>query len=126
MLDGGGIRNGEIPFKFQNMWLKVDEFKDLLRNWWEGYRVQGTHNHFLVIKLKRLKQNLKVRKREIFWIVSTKKLEALLQLGQWDAVEKVRTLTMEELELKRMVTDEFKIRHYWRKFYGGRNQESCG
>ena len=43
MLDGRGIKNGKIPFRFENMWLKVDVFKDLLRNWWGGYRVKGTH-----------------------------------------------------------------------------------
>ena len=32
MLDGGGIRNGKVPFSFENMWLKVKGFKDLIRN----------------------------------------------------------------------------------------------
>ncbi|RVW93985.1 hypothetical protein CK203_033990 [Vitis vinifera] len=31
---GGGLRRGPSPFRFENMWLKVDGFKDLIRDWW--------------------------------------------------------------------------------------------
>ena len=34
MLEGGGLRRGPSPFRFENMWLKVDGFKDLIRGWW--------------------------------------------------------------------------------------------
>ena len=34
LLKGGGLRQGPSPFRFENMWLKVDDFKDLLRDWW--------------------------------------------------------------------------------------------
>ena len=34
LLKGGGLRRGPSPFRFENMWLKVDGFKDLLRGWW--------------------------------------------------------------------------------------------
>ncbi|RVW44281.1 hypothetical protein CK203_071062 [Vitis vinifera] len=30
-----GIRRGPSPFRFENMWLKVDGFSDLLRGWWQ-------------------------------------------------------------------------------------------
>ncbi|KAL6350788.1 hypothetical protein AAG906_031374 [Vitis piasezkii] len=33
LLMGGGIRRGPTPFRFENMWLKVDGFIDLLRGW---------------------------------------------------------------------------------------------
>ena len=39
LMDGGGIRNGKNPFRFENMWLKAEGFKDLIRCWWEGYSV---------------------------------------------------------------------------------------
>ena len=55
LLDGGGIRNGKIPFRFENIWLKEEGFKDLIRCWWEGYSVQGSHSHILAGKLKSLK-----------------------------------------------------------------------
>ena len=31
VLEGGGIRRGPTPFRFENMWLKVERFKDLVR-----------------------------------------------------------------------------------------------
>ena len=34
VLEGGGIRRGPTPFRFENMWLKVEGFKDLVRSWW--------------------------------------------------------------------------------------------
>ena len=30
-----------MPFGFENMKLNVEGFKDLVRNWWEGYNVKG-------------------------------------------------------------------------------------
>ncbi|RVX03380.1 DEAD-box ATP-dependent RNA helicase 28 [Vitis vinifera] len=36
LLMGGGLRRGPSPFRFENMWLKVDGFKDLLRGWRQG------------------------------------------------------------------------------------------
>ena len=33
LLDGGGVRRGPVPFRFENMWLKEEGFKDLLKGW---------------------------------------------------------------------------------------------
>ena len=32
LLDGG-LRRGPSPFRFENMWLEVEGFKDLLKSW---------------------------------------------------------------------------------------------
>ena len=66
LLYSGGIRRGKIPFRFENMWLKVEGFKDLARNWWEGYNVQGSCSYILAAKLKALKQDLKSWNKEVF------------------------------------------------------------
>ena len=34
LLEGGSLRRGPTPFRFENMWFKVEGFKDLIRNWW--------------------------------------------------------------------------------------------
>ena len=39
LLESGGVQRGPFPFRFENMWLKVDGFVDLIRVWWENYRV---------------------------------------------------------------------------------------
>ncbi|RVW26415.1 hypothetical protein CK203_086142 [Vitis vinifera] len=38
LLDCGGTRKGPSPFRFENMWLKEEGLKDLLRNWWVGFQ----------------------------------------------------------------------------------------
>ncbi|RVW83846.1 putative ribonuclease H protein [Vitis vinifera] len=38
-IEGGGIKRGPVPFRFENMWLKVEGFKDLLRSGWQGISV---------------------------------------------------------------------------------------
>ena len=52
---GGDLRSGNSPFRFENMWLKVEGFKGLVRNWWMGYNFRGSHSYVLVLKLKALK-----------------------------------------------------------------------
>ncbi|RVX04675.1 Pentatricopeptide repeat-containing protein, chloroplastic [Vitis vinifera] len=38
LLDGGGMRRGPTPFRFENMWLKEDDFKEEIRQWWRGFK----------------------------------------------------------------------------------------
>ncbi|RVX19065.1 putative ribonuclease H protein [Vitis vinifera] len=43
---GWWVKAGFLPFRFENMWLKVDGFKDLLRGWWQGsgrVDIEGLH-----------------------------------------------------------------------------------
>ena len=42
----------------------MNRFKDLFRNWWMGYVVNGASSHCLV-KLKALKKDLKVLNKEV-------------------------------------------------------------
>ena len=34
LLECGGVRKGPTPFRFENMWLKVEGFLDLMKGWW--------------------------------------------------------------------------------------------
>ncbi|RVW30916.1 hypothetical protein CK203_097317 [Vitis vinifera] len=56
-LVGGGIRRGPTPFRFENMWLKVEGFKDLVHSWWQGIEVRGSASYKLATKMKEIKQN---------------------------------------------------------------------
>ncbi|RVW19879.1 hypothetical protein CK203_110843 [Vitis vinifera] len=66
LLEGGGLRRGPSPFRFENMWLKVEGFLDLIRNWWKEIEVRGTASYRLAAKMKELKQKLKAWNREVF------------------------------------------------------------
>ncbi|RVW93100.1 putative ribonuclease H protein [Vitis vinifera] len=61
--------------QFENMWLKVEGFKDLMRSWWQGMLVRGRASYKLATKLK--------------------------QVEYWDQVESERRLTEEEISIKK-------------------------
>ena len=80
LLDGGGLRRGPSPYRFENMWLKVEGFRDLLKSWWEGDNFSGSSSFILVEKLKVLKAKLKEWNRDIFGKVEYRKDLALEQV----------------------------------------------
>ncbi|XP_059597084.1 uncharacterized protein LOC132254750 [Vitis vinifera] len=83
LLDGGGVRRGPIPFRFENMWLKEEE------------------------KLKALKVILKSWNKDVFGKVGVNKRLALDKVDFWDNQEKRRILSMEELEARKEAKGDF-------------------
>ncbi|RVW34075.1 Transposon TX1 uncharacterized 149 kDa protein [Vitis vinifera] len=94
LLMGGGIRRDPTPFRFENMWLKVDGFIDLLRGWWQGIEVRGRASFRLAYKMKVLKHKIKVWNREVFGRLEVNKNSALQHLEYWDG--KSRELWLKE------------------------------
>lgn len=47
-------------FRFDNMWLKEEGFKDLLRGWWQSLSFYEASSFVLMEKLKVVKAKLKV------------------------------------------------------------------
>ncbi|RVW17454.1 Transposon TX1 uncharacterized 149 kDa protein [Vitis vinifera] len=107
LLDGGGLRRDLFPFKFENMWLKVEGFKDLLKSWWEGDNFSGFSSFILGEKLKVLKAKLKEWNKDIFGRVEYRKDLALEQVEFWDAKEKISRLSLEELEARKEAREEY-------------------
>ncbi|KAL6325751.1 hypothetical protein AAG906_026580 [Vitis piasezkii] len=93
LLDGVGIRNGKTPFR----WLKVEGFKDLVRNWWGG-ECSGSFSHILAVKLKALKQDLKygIGRSSIMFPKNTRGFDAIRVVG---CKGKEMPPTVEEYEL---------------------------
>ncbi|RVW81972.1 Transposon TX1 uncharacterized 149 kDa protein [Vitis vinifera] len=108
LLEGGGLRRGPSPFRFENMWLKVEGFLDLVRSWWREIEVRGTTSYRLAAKTKELKQKLKVWNREVFGNLEGNKRAALQQVDYWDGVESERSLSLEETELKKEAKESYK------------------
>ena len=108
MLVGGGIRRGPTPFRFENMWLKAEGFKELVRNWWQGIDVRGNASYKLATKMKEIKQKLKVWNRKVFGKLECNKFVALQQVEFWDREENDRILTMEESELKKEAKENYR------------------
>ncbi|RVX09019.1 LINE-1 reverse transcriptase-like [Vitis vinifera] len=108
LLKGGGVRKGPSPFRFENMWLKVDGFKELLRGWWQEAGGRGRASFRLASKLKILKEKIKTWNREVFGSLEVNKNLALQQVEFWDRVESDRSLTERETELKTEAKNVFK------------------
>ncbi|KAL6332124.1 hypothetical protein AAG906_025795 [Vitis piasezkii] len=75
------MRRGPTPFRFENMWLKEEGFKEVLRKWWEGIQVNG----------------LKLRNRMLGILVDF-----------WDKEESARSLSMEEEEARKEAKETYK------------------
>ncbi|RVX18648.1 hypothetical protein CK203_006606 [Vitis vinifera] len=65
VLEGGGVRRGPTPFRFENMWLKVEGFNDIIRTWWQEIEVRGSASYRLAVKMKEIKKKLKVWNKEV-------------------------------------------------------------
>ena len=74
---GGSTSRGLSPFCFENMWLKVEGFKDCITKWWESFVFKGTSSFVLVEKLKALKHKLKSWNKEVFGRVEDRKKTTL-------------------------------------------------
>ena len=115
MLAGGGAsEGGPMSFRFKNMWLKANSFKNLISTWWKSFEVNGFGSYVLVEKLKALKLKLK----EVFGRVEKRKKFALKKVDYWDAVEAQRPLSLSEMEEKVAATEDFKSWAFWKKLLG--------
>ena len=59
LLEVGVVRRSRSAFKFENMWLKAEDFVDRVKQWWDGYSFEGSPSFILAQKLKALKADLK-------------------------------------------------------------------
>ena len=63
------------------MWLKADDFNNLINEWWQSIEVRGSDSNVLIEKLKALKARLRQWNREVFGRVDARKKEALLKVA---------------------------------------------
>ena len=108
LLEGGTWLNGPSPFRFENMWLKVEGFKELIRDWWQSFEFRGTHSYVLVEKMKALKAKIKEWNKEVFGCVDEQKKFALNKVAHWDELESRRTLSDGESKDRVEAMEEFK------------------
>ncbi|RVW83678.1 hypothetical protein CK203_046027 [Vitis vinifera] len=91
-LEGGTVRRGPSPFRFENMWLKVEGFQELIHSWWQGIEVRGSASFRLATKMKAVKQKLKVWNREVFGRLEDNKAAALQLVDHWDRWKVEKTI----------------------------------
>ena len=126
LLDGGGLRKDPFPFRFENMWLKVEGFSDLLKSWWEGDNFSGSSSFILVEKLKVLKAKLKEWNRDIFGKVEYRKD---LVWSKWSFRMLRRRLAdrpWKSWKLEKKRGKNIKNGFYFKRSRGGKNLGKCG
>ena len=108
LLEGGGLKRGPSPFRFESMWLEERGFKDQMKKWWVSLFYIGSFNFVLDAKLRALKDILKNWNKEVFGLIDTKKSEALRQVEHWDELEKHSTLSLEDCEARKEAKESYK------------------
>ena len=102
------MRRGPSSFRSENMWLKEEGFKTVLRLWWEGLNFRGFASFILYEKLKALKPILRCWNKEVFGKVELQKELALSQVDFWDKEEISHPLSLEEEEARKDVREFYK------------------
>ena len=108
LLEGGTWPNGPSPFRFENMWLKVEGFKDLITDWWQSFDFMGTHSYVMMEKMRALKVKLKAWNKEVFGNVEEQKKSALKNVALWDDMESRRPLSDGERQDRLGAMEDFK------------------
>ena len=75
------------PFRFENIWLKTNGFKERVHSWWNQYSFSGTPSFVLAKKLKALKGDIIQWNQSMFGNVGCQKKELLEALKLLDAKE---------------------------------------
>ena len=70
------LERGRTPFKFENMWLKFEEFSDIIKEWWGEAHVDGFASYIIATKLRFVKEKLKKWNRDVFGDVKTQKVQS--------------------------------------------------
>ena len=82
LLEGGqSLSKGPSPFRFENMWIKEEGFKDLIRDRWQSFEFRGTSGYVLMEKLKAIKILLKTWNKDVFGRVEENKNSALTKVA---------------------------------------------
>ena len=78
-----------------------------MKGWWQSLIFNGSFSFILVEKLKALKAILKSWNKDVLGKVGVNKRLALDKVDLWDDQEKLRPLSMEELEARKEAKGEF-------------------
>ncbi|KAL4644003.1 hypothetical protein ACB092_02G132300 [Castanea dentata] len=95
LMEGGNQRRAKIPFRFENMWLRVENFVDKVKDWWASHLFQGTPSFILAKKLAALKLDLKKWNEMEFGNVTYKKQQLWSKLNDLDPKEETHPLIAE-------------------------------
>ena len=100
------MARGKSPFRFENMWLKMDRFVDRVDSWCNRHSFSGTPSYVFAKKLKVLKEVIIQWNCQEFGNVWRRKEELLGALELLDAKERVLGLAEMERNEKNEVRSQ--------------------
>ncbi|WMV37218.1 hypothetical protein MTR67_030603 [Solanum verrucosum] len=109
LLERGNWEHRQSYFKFENWWLKVDGFKELVQGWWSGFVVEGCPDYRLSNKLKMLKQKLKEWSKQTFNERTRRKNSLLEELSELDKIQEERELFEDEVLIRATILVELEV-----------------
>ncbi|RVW63742.1 hypothetical protein CK203_052748 [Vitis vinifera] len=75
LLEGGGLKRGPSPFRFENMWLEEEGFQRQVEDVVGGFKFYRDLQLYFRCNIKSLKDILKKWNKEVFGLIETKKGE---------------------------------------------------
>ena len=120
MLQGRDVASVKRPFKFENMWLEVDGFCELVRSFWGELRVSGSSSFVLAKKLLFLKRRLKEWNKEVSGHLESKLAELVVKFKSFDEKEQQLALCLggrlERLQMKKELSKvRSQVDMFWRQ-----------
>ncbi|KAG5624619.1 hypothetical protein H5410_009837 [Solanum commersonii] len=106
LLESGNWEQKRSNFKFENWWLKVEGFTNLIQSWWNEFLVEGCPDYRLNIKLRMLKQKLKEWSKSNFGELTSKKNSLLEELAEIDLIQETRELSEDEVIIRATIVVE--------------------
>ena len=101
------MERGKSPFRFEDMWLKMDEFVDRVYFWWNHHSFSSTPSYVFAKKLRALKEDIIQWNCSEFGNVGRKKKELLGALNLLDAKKRDLGLSEAEIHEKNSVRSSF-------------------
>ncbi|KAG5589142.1 hypothetical protein H5410_039656, partial [Solanum commersonii] len=107
ILECGNWERPNSYFKFENWWLQTENFKEMVKIWWDSSIFRGKPDFILASKLKYLKGKLKEWNRTRQGNLGLQKQSILNQLADLERIQDQRQLTDDESYLRAVLTTEF-------------------
>ncbi|XP_075497891.1 uncharacterized protein LOC142535418 [Primulina tabacum] len=139
IFDTTRLKWGPSPFRFENVWLTHNNFKESLEDWWGSGNTQGWEGYKFMMKLKETKNRVLLWNKEVFGNVDYKISELRNKISRLDEREaegmwseqlnetrresRSNKATIDKIELEdgSLTSDELKIENeiigYYNKLY---------
>lgn len=97
---------GPKPFRFNNCWLQHPDFKSFVEEPWVDLELSSRRIFYFKLKLKLLKERIKVWNAEVFGNLYSKICNLIIDLNTSDAMTSDRNLSLEEIGRRWVLNEE--------------------